>query len=154
MLTRRKKHTTVSAQADDHGPETCQRGRVLSSVSGPTVADVLVLANGAGHTQTQQDLVDNDSQSETEQDPAQLPDTRPTQGQHSDADRSEGPQANDSLAPGLAGNSKEAGPPKNKRKRKDALVSPNKVRKVLKQRLAAMAIQVSTSAWGIASRVS
>lgn len=154
MLTRRRKHTTVSAQADDHGPETCQRGRVLSSVNGPTVADVRALANGAGQTQTQQDLVDSDSQSGTEQGPAQLTDTRPTQSQHSDADRSEGPHANDSLAPGLAGNSQEASPPKKKRKRKDDLVSPSKVRKVLKRRLAAMAIQVSTSAWGIVFRFS
>ena len=146
MLTRHWQYTAVSAKADDDGAETCQRGRVLSNASEPTVADVRELVKGAGQTQTQQELVDSDSQSETEQDPAQLTDIRPTQGQHGNADRLESRQASDSLAPGLVGDSQEASPAKNKRKRRDDPVSPNKVRKVLKNRLAAMANQVSTSA--------
>ena len=145
MLTRRRQYTAVSAQADDNGPVTCQRGRVLSSVSERSVADVRELANGAGQTQNQQDLVDSDSQSKTEQDPAQVTDTRPTQGQHSNTDHSEGQQANDNLAPGLAGETQEASPAKNKRKRRDDPVSPNKVQKVLRSKLAAVANQVSTS---------
>ena len=96
-------------------------------VSEPTVADVRELANGAGPTQTQQDLVDSDSQSETEQDPAQLTDTCPTQGQHSDGDRLEGRQASNSLAPGIAGDAQEASPATTKGKRRDDPVSPNKV---------------------------
>ena len=97
-------------------------------------------------TQTQQDLVDSDSQSEIEQDPAQLTDTCPTQGQHSDGDRLEGRQASNSLAPGLAGDAQEASPATTKGKRRDDPVSPNKVRQAFKNRLAAIANQGSTSA--------
>ena len=94
--------------------------------SEPTVvAYVRELANGAGQTQTQ-DLVDSDNQFETEQDPAQLTDTRPTQGQHSDGDRLEGRQASDSLAPGLAGDSQEASPAQKKGREGTILCLPTK----------------------------
>ena len=87
------------------------------------VAYVRELANGASQNQTQQDLVDSDSQSETEQDPAQLTDTRPTEGQHSGGDRFEGRQASSSLAPGLAGDSQEASPAKKKEEKGRSCVS-------------------------------
>lgn len=114
---------------------------MLSSVSERAVVDVRELANDAGQTQVQQDLVDCDSQLETKPHPAplQLADTRPIQGAHSAVGRSEGRQTSDSLAIGLPGDSQEASPVKNKKRRRDDPVSPSKVRRVLNYRLAAMA---------------